>query len=314
MHDIMRKSFLPGIFIFIFMSCASQEPEQIVPKQYDVYLLAGQSNMDGLGLISELPDDLSQTLDAVPIYNPNRTADEIQTNEMGHWESLRPGHGSGYGLDANGSIYSDKFGIELTFARRMLELNPDQNIALFKYAKGGASIHPEAANEYGSWIPDFGKGNGINQWDHFKFHYKRAMAIRDIDGDGVEDILRPAGILWLQGESDAVYTPAIAESYLENLTQLMYAIRHEAGIEDLPIVISRISESNMGENGTLLTYGSIVQEAQSTFADSDAHSLYIDPPDGHGWVDPWHYDSQTYIELGKRFADAMFSLKKPNTD
>ena len=294
--------------MLILMSCAGPKPDQPKSKHYDVYILAGQSNMDGLGFVSDLPDTLKTTLEMVPIYSPNRTEDEAETNEMGHWESLRPGHGFGYGIDSSGSMYSDRFGIELTFARRMLELDPNQPIALFKYAKSGASIHPDA-NVYGSWLPDYKKGNGINQWDHFLFHFKRAMAVKDIDGDGVDDVLRPAGILWLQGESDASHTSAIAESYLENLTRLMDAMRMEAGNPDLPIVISRISESNMGENGILLTYGSIVQSAQATFADNDQNASFIDPPAGHGWVDPWHYDSQTYIDLGKHFADAMFSLK-----
>jgi len=307
---LIWSSFL----MFLLMSCASPQHKPAESKQFDVYLLAGQSNMDGLGLVAELPNELRSTLSAVPIYNPNRTADEVETDPMGHWESLQPGHGSGYGINESGSVYSDKFGIELTFARRMLELNPNQRIALFKYAKGGASIHPDAANLYGSWHPEFEKGNGINQWDHFQFHYRRAMAVKDIDGDGIDDILRPAGILWLQGESDAVYAPEIAEQYLENLHLLMDVMRREVGIPDLPVVISRISESNMGENGILLTYGSVVQNAQASFADNDLNAAYIDPPKGHGWVDPWHYDSQTYIDLGKRFADAMFALKKPPTD
>lgn len=291
------------------MSC-SPKAEVAEPKVYDVFILAGQSNMDGLGLVSDLPDSMRMVQPDVWIYNPNRRNDLDSIEDAGYWEELRAGHGSGFGFDSTGSKYSDKFGIELTFARRMRELRPDMNIALYKYAKGGASIHPDAASAWGSWTPDFHIGNGINQWDHFRHHYHRAMAVRDIDGDGVDDVLRPAAILWLQGESDASYTDSIALAYLANLRQLMGAMRAEAGNPELPVVVAQISESyrGEGEGGRLLPWGETVQAAQREFAETDSHAAVIFPPEGHGWLDPWHYDSPTYLELGRRFADATNRL------
>ena len=38
------------------------------------------------------------------------------------------------------------------------------------------------------------------------------MAVKDINGDGVEDVLVPSGILWMQGESDADKTEQIANT------------------------------------------------------------------------------------------------------
>lgn len=297
--------------MLVTMNRANRTEKAVEYDEYvDVYILAGQSNMDGLGLVKNLPDDLNTINPEVFIYNPNRRNDQEEIEDIGYWEALRPGHGSGFSIVSGESRYSDKFGVELTFAKRMRDLNPSQRIALFKYAKGGASIHPDAAGNWGSWSPDFTKGNGINQFDHFSFHLKRAFGLSDIDQDGTKERLRPAGILWLQGESDASYSNEIAGQYKENVRHLMNEIRALTGVSNLPVVIARISESHMDEDKLLLTFGEAVRQGQKDFATEDINAAYIDAPEGHGWLDPWHYDSATYIELGKRYADKMYALKK----
>lgn len=299
------------LLLIPFLSACSPDSKHVesqVMRTVHVYILAGQSNMDGLGLVSELPDEYKNPIAGVFIYNPNRKNDQEAIEDEGFWSLLTPGHGSGYSFDSTGSRYSDKFGLELSFARTLLKEDPDQSIAIFKYAKGGASIHPDAAGNYGSWTPDFEIGNGINQWDHFEHHFKRAMGIRDIDGDGKPEILKPAGILWLQGESDAVFTEAIARQYEDNLKNLMTRMRILSNDPSLPIVIARISESMQGPNGILLTYGDIVREAQASFARADQNASYVDAPAQHGWSDPWHYDSKTYLDLGVLCAESILKL------
>jgi hypothetical protein len=306
MHTIVR------ILLFISLVIMSTAMESLNAKPFYMYILAGQSNMEGLGLVEELPESLRAVRPEVYIYHANRLPDNMPPDDAGYWEALRPGHGSGYYTDGEKSNYSDKFGPELTFAARMRELDPSARIAIFKYAKGGASIHPDAAGDWGSWHPDITVGNGINQWDHFLHHLKRALSVRDIDGDGQPDTLIPAGILWLQGESDASFTKEIAESYPENLKYLITSMRRAVGHPDLPVVISTISESNMGEEGKVLKWGEIVQEAQRKFQETDKRTSVISPPVNHGWSDAWHYDSKTYLELGIRFAEAMHKLRYVN--
>jgi hypothetical protein len=134
------------------------------PKPFYLYILAGQSNMEGLGLVEELPDSLRVVQTGVYIYHPNRLQDNSPPENAGYWETLRPGHGSGY--------YTD------------------------------------------------------------------------------------------------------------------------------------------GENGKVLKWGEIVQDAQKEFAESDRNSVIVYPSADHGWLDPWHYDSKTYLELGVRFADAIYRLQQ----
>jgi hypothetical protein len=69
----------------------------------------------------------------------------------------------------------------------------------------------------------------------------RGMAF--IANDGEADTLIPAGIVWMQGESDAALNAEIAERYEANLKRLMDLIRAALRSDDLPVVIGRISDS-----------------------------------------------------------------------
>ncbi|MDR8391704.1 sialate O-acetylesterase [Aliifodinibius sp. S!AR15-10] len=283
------------------------------PVTYHLYILAGQSNMDGMGFVSDLPSELNAPQEGTIIYNPTRRDDQQPVQDLGKWETLQPGHGYGHRFtqgDKVEQVLSDRFGPELSFARRLKELQPDQNIALFKYAKGGSSIHPDTPDDWGCWDPDFDINNGINQWTHFEYHYLRATNKKDSFGQGTEMELKPSGIVWMQGESDAAYSEEIARAYSVNLAKVIRRIRSLTGIQNLPVVIGQISGTGMEGSKPALPWAEIVQEAQQTFVEQDTNAALVQPPEGHGWLDAWHYDSETYLQLGKRFAEAMDRLRE----
>jgi hypothetical protein len=226
------------------------------------------------------------------------------------WSELQPGHGVGFHSDGQANYYSERFGVELTFARRLEELDPEANIAIIKYSRGGTSIDEEAARQFGSWDPGYGNGEGVNQLDHFMSTVQNALARADIDGDGSDDTLVPAGIIWMQGESDGDVAEAIANRYHENLTVLMEQIRDAFGVEDIPVVIGRISDSGRDEDtGVVWEYGEIIRSAQAEFVESDGSASLVTATDGYGYSDPWHYDTAGYIDLGRRFAEAVVGLR-----
>ena len=193
-------------------------------ETYHVYYLGGQSNMDGYGKVSELPADLQGVNNAVPIFHGNPKPDGEAGGGMGVWAKVRAGHGAGFSADSTANKYSNRFGIEVTFVRRLNELRPGEKIALIKYSRGGTSIDETAARWFGSWEADFVGGppqySGVNQYDNFLATLRNAFAERDIDDDGTNDMLIPAGILWMQGESDAA-TATVAKRYGRNLKRLM---------------------------------------------------------------------------------------------
>lgn len=275
---------------------------------YRLFYLGGQSNMDGYGYSSELPDSLDKTYEDVWIFHGNSVPDDTAGGGLGTWTRLMPGHGVGFSSNGRTNRYSERFGIELSFADRLRELYPDDKIALIKYSRGGSSIDSLAAGEFGSWEPDYRGTTGLNQYDHFLATVRNAMAAGDIDGDGRDDRLIPGGIVWMQGESDAAYDEAIASRYYSNLKRLMDLVRAALRVDDLPIVIGKISDSWNDTDGKVWDYGELVQYAQEKYARSDGNAAIVRSTRYYGYSDPWHYDSVGYIDLGREFAEAIYRL------
>ena len=296
--------------IVLALACAST----LAATDFHVYYLGGQSNMDGFGYVKELPHEIDEPVEGVWIFHGNMAPDGVAVDGRGIWAELRPGHGTGFQSDGKTNAYSDRFGVELTFARRMKELHPDRNIALIKYSRGGTSLDERAARQFGTWEPDFvggpRKASGINQYDHFLATLRHAFAVADIDADGEADRLIPAGILWMQGESDAATTAEVARAYERNLKRLMDLIRAALRQDDLPIAIGRISDSGQDKrDGKMWNHGEVVRQAQQAFVDSDAAAAIVTSTDGYGYSDPAHYDSAGYVDLGKKFAEALAKLE-----
>lgn len=282
-------------------------------KEYQVYYLGGQSNMDGFGMNGDLAGN-PLDLEGIYIFHGNPAPDATAIEGRGVWAPLKPGHGFGFKSDGTANQYSDRFGVELTFAAHLKSQMPDANIAIVKYSRGGTSIDEAAAGQFGCWEPDFkkgeGSGKGINQYDHFLATVRNAFMARDIDGDGTEDTLKPAGIVWMQGESDAYGSEEIARRYQANLKRLMDLIRASFREDDLPVVIGRISDSGKDADGKVWNFGEIVRQAQADYAQQDGFARVVTSSDGYGYSDPWHYDSAGYIDLGRQFADAMMALRR----
>ena len=272
-----------------------------------VYYLGGQSNMDGYGYVDKLPEDLAKPLNDVMIFHGNTSRDNEPVDGKGLWSYLKPGHGVGFSSDGRENKYSNRFGVELTFAATIKKQFPDRRIAIIKYSRGGTSIAEAAAGNFGCWEPDFEGRNGINQYDHFLATVRHAYDDSDIDDDGTPDRLIPAGIVWMQGESDAHFTPEIAKEYQANLRRLMDLIRAAFRSDDLPVVIVRISYAQ--KEPPSWKHGEIVRAAQAAFVEADSNAELVVSTDEYGYSDPWHYDSPGYIDLGQKFATAMITLE-----
>ncbi|MDN5201910.1 sialate O-acetylesterase [Fulvivirgaceae bacterium BMA10] len=288
-------------------------PAMVLSQQKEVntirlFYLGGQSNMDGFGYNTDLPESLNKTFDDVLIFHGNPVGDDQENGGLGKWDVLKPGHGTGFSSNGNNNNLSNRFGIELSFVKRLQELYPNEKIALIKYSRGGTSIDSLAAGKFGSWEPDYQGTTRINQYDHFLTTIRKALSVEDIDNDGTKDNLVPSGILWMQGESDGAHTEEIALRYYSNLKRLMDLIRAAFHVDDLPVVLGKISDSWNDKDGKVWNYGELVQYAQEKFARTDGHATIVRNTRYYKYSDPWHYDSKGYIDLGKRFADAVYKL------
>lgn len=273
-----------------------------------VFYLGGQSNMEGFGYVKNLPDSLKKKNKDFFIYQGNPVGDNDASGGLGKWDVLQPGHGTGFSSDGKINILSERFGVELSLAKKLQELYPNQKLAFIKYARNGSSIDSSGTAGFGAWEPDFKGGKGMNQYDYFLKTVNAAMAVKDINGDGVEDVLIPSGIIWMQGESDADKTEAIANQYCSNLKRLMDLMRATFRNNDLPIVIGKISDSGDIEGGKVWKYGELVQYSQEKFAATQPNVAIVRTTNSYKYSDRYHYDNNGFIDLGKQFAIKIFNL------
>ena len=278
-------------------------------KDYHLYYLGGQSNMEGLGYVKELPDSMYSGFSDVMIFHGNSSPDNSLPDGKGIWSALIPGHGDGFKSDGTKNTYTDRFGVELTFAKTLKMLTPEKSVAIIKYSRGGTSLCEEAAGGAGCWEPNYHGCEGINQYDHFLATLRNAFAVKDIDSDGEDDVLISAGIVWMQGESDAAYTIEIANQYEENLKQLMNLIRAALRVDDLPVAIGLITDSGQYEDGKVWDYCDVVQRAQESYAAKDCCAALVSSTKKYSYSDPWHYDTKGFLDLGREFALAIIELQ-----
>ncbi len=297
------QAFVTALACMVFSST-------VHATDYKLYFLGGQSNMDGYGFNAELPPEAKVASDRVMIFTGQLAFDNETHGGVGVWRPLSPGFGTGFRTNGKENTLSDRFGPELSFGQTLAATDKDENIAIVKYAAGGTALSLGVG--YGNWHPDFNEGQGLNQYDNALKTLREASAVADIDGDGAVDRLIPAGIVWMQGEADAGHSQVAADAYRDNLARLMALLRAAMRVDDLPLVIGRITDSGMAEDGSVMDYIETVQEAQQSFVDDDECAAYVTITEEIGYPDDdaWHYDSDGFIRLGAAFAEAMFELEE----
>ncbi len=262
--------------------------------------------MDGYGYVADLPEKLRGTQSTM-IFHGNGVFDNQPGGGLGKWTRLRPGHGAGFKSDGKTNVYADRFGSELSLASTLSKMYPNKKLAFIKYAVGGTGLH--LSTGYSNWSPDFQDGEGKNQYDFALNTIKNAFSVTDIDGDGEVDRLIPAGIFWMQGEADAHASQASANAYFNNLTRLMGLLRAAFWKDDIPVVIGKITDSELGEED-LMPYIRRVHLAQEQFIEQDICAIYMNQTERYPYSenDPWHYLSEGFIKMGEDFAKSYTAL------
>ncbi|MEQ9301246.1 MAG: sialate O-acetylesterase [Cyclobacteriaceae bacterium] len=272
-----------------------------------VFFLAGQSNMDGYGYTEDLPEYLNRPSETTWIFHGNSADDDMEGGGVGIWETLKQGHGAGFASDGSTNQLSDRFGIELSLAHTLSELYSDDKIAFVKYANGGTSLDTIVTRRSGTWEVNYKGKTGINQYDHFRSTIDNAFSVKDINQDGREDYLLPSGIFWMQGESDG-HSKEAADNYYPNLKRLLAAMRSDLRDDHLAIVMGKISDSGNEADGMVWDYSHLVQKAQEKLAKTESNAAIVRSTIYYNYSDKFHYDSEAYIDLGVRFAEAIDQL------
>ncbi|MBN1393434.1 MAG: PEP-CTERM sorting domain-containing protein [Pirellulales bacterium] len=239
-----------------------------------VFLLAGQSNMDGRASVANLPAPYDQPQTEVKIWD---------YWSGGGWADLE----GGFSTYNTGNL----FGPEVSFGYALNELFPDDDVYLVKYSEGGTSLAED-------WNPD-GTGGHYNT-----LKTAANAALQDLVGDGLSPIV--SGMVWMQGERDAQYAD-MAAAYATNLANLIETVRDDFSTPDMPFVVGRIT-TYYGD------YNAQVRAAQVAVAEQMDHAGWVDTDDLPLIVNNGgHYTAAGLIELGDRFADGVMEAPEPSS-
>lgn len=241
-------------------------------EEIDLFVLAGQSNMQGCqGNAEGYPAD-SKGLDRkIKFYWVTPSF----SSSGGKWTFLQP----------QGGIFAKgHFGPEVVFARLMAE--GGRNIAIFKYSLGSTSL----AND---WKAP-GKGG---MYDRMLAELRKSVKLLQEQGHKVAF----KGFVWIQGESDA-QTKELADAYEARLKLLIDDFRRQAANDaTLPFILGVDEQHPWVKN-----FPQVVT-AQRQLAKSEKNVIATSMI-GLEKADVTHLTPKGLEEHGRRLFDAYNSL------
>lgn len=235
-----------------------------------VFLLAGQSNMDGRGASSDLPADLQTPQDDVWFYFDARNRFDQRSLERKKLLPLQPGSGA-------------DFGPEVTLGRSLADADSRASYALLKYATGGSSL-----------VTDWNPSGGID-YQNFTATVSGGLAALE----NVGHTYQIEGMFWIHGARDMLLGRTGAQ-YEADLKAFISSMRGSYG-NKMPFFISQRS-NNQSSIGTQLVER--LQAAQAAVADAD-HMSYLISNDGFSVKsDQAHFDALGQMQLGRALAQS----------
>ena len=235
----------------------------ILPEKENVwvFILAGQSNMAGRGKVES-----SDTVPDPRILSLNKSRELILAKEPLHF--YEPGMA---GLDCG-----------LSFAKTLLPSVPDSvSLLIIPAAVGGSAISQWIHDETFREVP-------------LLSNFKEKVAIGKQHGT-------IKGILWHQGENDAIKPETIAV-HQRQLEKLFRKFRKEVGNKKLPVLLGELgSFSANDENWQKIN----VQIRNFVAADRRAYLIKTADLNHNG--DRVHFDSEGQRRMGERFAQAYIN-------
>ncbi len=302
---------------FLFLLLILSFPLSAKDRTVQVFILAGQSNMEGHGRISGPQKGTLETLSQDPAtaerYRHLQSNDSWVTREdvWITWLERKGKLGVG-GWAAKGAI-----GPELGFGWVVGDFL-DAPVLLLKFGPGGTSLagpwRPPGAGPHRNGKP---RGEGIgNQYDHLISSVKDRLANLSREFPELAGYQpRLAGFGWHQGWNDGCSKPDCLE-YEANLAHLIRDIRRDLKAPGLPFVIAG---SGFGGWGQKIDRRLMIMKAQEAvtrydeFRDTtryvETRSFFRDGP-----VSPrpirfhWCCNAETYWLIGEGMGRAMVEL------
>jgi hypothetical protein len=335
---------------FAILTLVLYSPSARAAEPVKVFILAGQSNMEGKAKVSLIESQLADPKTA-PLFKHLKTdsgewvvRDDVWIKFLGRKGGLTVGFGS-----------PDRIGPELEFGNTVGDAY-DQQVLLIKTAWGGKSLYrdfrpPSSGLPSEAVLNDLlekaRKRNPDATMDDIKSsfgHYYREMLreVRDTlanlkelfpeyQGQGYE----LAGLVWFQGWNDMINADYTAE-YAENMANFIRDVRKDLDAPHLPVVIGQLGVGGTKEEkpnpkrdafkaaqikpaGLPEFQGNVAVVKTDQYWDMEADAVFK-----KGWKEhfeqwekvgsdyPFHYlgSAKCYSRIGKGFGEAMLQLQK----
>ncbi|MDZ4829002.1 MAG: sialate O-acetylesterase [Phycisphaerae bacterium] len=282
-----------------------------------VYLLAGQSNMEGHGVVD---------LDDAKDYNGGRGNLAAFVADPAHherWKQLRNADGTwttrddvfvsyltenkvqkAGPLSVGFAVYDDRhhFGPELGIGDA-LGSRLDEPVLLIKTAWGGKSLAkdfrpPSAGGEVGPYYAQMLK------------EYRAAIAAIPTALPALAGRTPQLdGVIWFQGWNDGCDDKAAAE-YEENLVYLITDLRHEFGVRTLPFVVGETGnhDSMVLRNGQKAACARKEVSDGARFVPTSEFRRKPEESPNPGHIHHWSGSSESYLLIGDALGRAMAEL------
>jgi hypothetical protein len=288
-------------------------------KPIKVFLLAGQSNMEGQGVVS---------MDHEKHYNggkgnlawslknsSSKAAMKHLVDDKGKWVvrsdvqvwfkirsgltkgPLRVGY-TGYGGTSH-------IGPELQFGHVMGDYY-DEPVLLIKTAWGGKSL-------YVDFRPPSSRGKVGPCYKQMLAEIREALGdIKTLFPTRKSHAYEIAGFIWFQGWNDMCTKPAIPE-YAQNLVDLAADIRKEFKLPALPVVVGELGNGGPKASGSMAEFRKAQQAGVrridgAVFVETHdfARPARMSPNVGHGHH--WFGNAESYFLVGDALGKAMVKL------
>jgi hypothetical protein len=288
-----------SFFILLFLSFAGISLGQSTQKT-KVFLLAGQSNMDGRGDASKLSEAEMKLL-----ANASQKIHFIYKGTVGEGNAIQ--YKGALDFTNPWSFVKQKFriekcfGPELFFGVELVKNYPKQDYLFIKRSQGGTSL-------YGAWNPNwsFEKASFFNEQNKPKLYQD---FIDLVDAELAElhpDSYEIVGMLWVQGETDSNTSngSVAANTYHLNLENLINSVRGHYDIPDLPFLIlgvgSKKVQKAMVQVSNKLTNVSYIERSQ------DVNRSNYTPIYTHKWNGKpvGHYNYEGMKKMGRLFFES----------
>ncbi|HMQ49601.1 MAG TPA: sialate O-acetylesterase [Saprospiraceae bacterium] len=290
--------------------------QEKTPTKVRVFVLAGQSNMQGYGVIEDAENDPGSLVDVIA---NDAAGTWSKIGEPGNWTTLedvylyfaRDGETIQSNVTVGHGAYPELIGPELMFAHQLDDYYEDP-VLIIKTAWGGKNL----AEDFRP--PSAGGTTG-------EYYNAMIQTVRDVTENlgaefpniGTTDY-KISGFAWFQGWNDGA-SDSFLNEYESNLHHLVNDIRNDLGNPHLPMVIASAGQGGFEATGDLWVQSmqNIVSVAQESVGCNDTiyggtvgfvntKPFYLNasasPDDA---IHHYNNNALTFLNVGKAIGDEM---------